>query len=393
MHRIIPALLVLGVTVAGPAPTRACGPFLGLAARPTLREEAAAARAVLYGTLANPRLRGAEPGEGTTELHVQTVLKGGPDFKAGKVVKLPRYIPVADPRKPPAFLIFFDQVQGKADPYRGIEVSSPALVDYVKGAMAQGPKVSSSFLSYFFRHLDHDDPAIAEDALLEFAKIDYRDVPAWAKTLPADKIARWLEQPGLPPARLRLYAPLLGDCGTDRHAALFRRLLDQARKQEQTPGIDGLLLGYTILRPKEGWAYLKGILAEPALPFLVRYQGLSALRFLWGARPGVVSKKELVGAELVLLGQADMADFAVEDLRRWKRWETAEQVLGCYGKDSHAAPIIRRAIMRYALSCPDNPAVKKFLKERRQEDSEKVQDIEEALALEQASSPPSPLRP
>jgi hypothetical protein len=394
MRRIVLALAVLGVMLSGKAHTQACGPFLGLEASPTLREQAAAARLVLYGTLANPRPRGgADSTEGTTDLRVLAVLKGSPDLKGRKVVELPRHIPVADPQNPPAFLIFLDLVKGKADPRGGVQVKSAAMVDYLKGAMALDPKKSSAFLSYFFRHLDHADREIADDALLEFARIDYRDVPSWAKGLPADKIAGWLEQPNLLPARVRLYAPLLGDCGGDRHAALLRRMLDQARKQEGDRGVDGLFLGYTILRPREGWAYLQTILGDPESPFHFRFQGLRATRFLWGARQGVVSKEKLVGGILLLVGQGDIADLAVEELRQWKQWEPAEQVLSYYGKASHAVPIIRRAIIRYALCCPDRPTVRMFLAERRRDAPEMVQETEETLALEGTGRPDSPLRP
>jgi hypothetical protein len=349
---------------------------------------------VLYGTLASPRPHGrADSGEGTTELHVHTVLKGGPAFKDGIVVELPRHVPVADPRNPPAFVVFFDLVHGKADPYRGMQIKSAAVVDYLKGAMALDPKKPAEFLSYFFRHLDHADSEIAEDALLEFAKIDYRDVPPWAKGLPADKVAGWLEQPNLPAARIRLYAPLLGDCGADRHAALLCRLVERARKQDGDQGLDGLLLGYTILRPKEGWAYIGGILREAQTPFMDRFSALRAIRFLWGARQGLVSKEDLVSGMSVLLAQGDIADLAVEDLRRWKRWEAAEQVLGCYGKDSHAAPIVRRAIIRYALSLPERAKVKRFLADRRKDAPELVRELEESLALEEVSRRDSPLRP
>jgi hypothetical protein len=391
MCRIVLTMAVVGVALLGIGHTQACGPFLGLAEGPTLRQELADARVVLYGVLTNPRLQGnADSGEGTTDLHVHTVLKGGPGFKRGMVFELPRYVPVEDSRNPPAFLIFFDLFKGKADPYRAIPVKSAALVDYLKEAMALDPKKTPEFLSYFFRHLDHADSEIAKDALLEFAKIDYRDVPPWAKRLPADKIAGWLEQWNVSAARVRLYAPLLGDCGADRHAALLRRLAERARKQEGDQGLDGLLLGYTILRPKEGWAYLRGILGDAKAPFRVRFQALRAVRFLWGARQGIICQEELVAGMQLLLGQGDIADLAVEDLRRWKQWELAEQVLGGYAKDSHAAPIVRRAIIRYAISCPEGPKVKKFLAERRNADPELIEELERSIASEEAGRPDSP---
>src|SRR5262249_31996628 len=157
------------------------------------------------------------------------------------------------------------------------------------------PKKPSALLSYFFRYLDHADSEIAEDALLELTKVEYRHIPAWAKDLPADKVACWLEQPQLPTAQVRLYAVLLGNCGKDRHAALLRRLLEQAREQVESdsggPGIDALLLGYTMLRPQEGWAYLRGILQDAKLSERVRLQARRALRFLWDAHPGLVSQE------------------------------------------------------------------------------------------------------
>jgi hypothetical protein len=390
MRPLNAGLAFLGVMVCCNTQAQACGPFLGLAAKPTLREEVASARVVLYGTLANPR-RTAVPGEGVTDLHVHSVLKGGPDLKGPRVVELPRLFPVPDPRNPPAFLVFFDLEKGKLSPYRDMPIKSAAILDYLKGAVALDRKKSSEFLSYFFRHLDHRDRAIADDALQEFARIDYRNVPVWARRLPADKLAGWLEQRNVPPARVRLYAPLLGDCGADRHAALLRHLIEQGRKQEGDRGLDGLLLGYTILRPRAGWAYVRGILGEAESPFAIRFQALRALRFIWGARPGLVRQEELVGGLLVLLGQGDMADLAVEELRTRKCWRPAEQVLGCYGKDSHAACIVRRAILRYALSCPDEPKVRAFLAERRRTDPDLVTELEEWLALEGRREPDSPL--
>lgn len=388
MNRFVLTLAVLGVTLCGTASTRACGPFLGLGATPTLREEMVAAKVVVYGTLANPRPRGsADANEGTTDLHVHTVLKGGSEIKDRGVIELPRLVPVEDPKNPPAYLIFIEIVKGKVDPHRGILLKSAATVDYLKGAVALDPKKTSEFLSYFFRHLDHADSAIAEDALLEFAKIDYRNVPSWAKSLPAEKIAGWLEQPNLSAARVRLYAPLLGDCGTARHAALVLRLIERAQKQERDQGLDGLLLGYTLLRPKEGWAHLRSILGEPALAFSVRYEAFKAIRILGGARQGVVKHEEWLDGVLLLLGQGDIADLAVEELRRHKCWEPAEQVLGYYGKDSHAVPIVRRTIIRYALSCPEKPIVKDFLAARRKERPDLVRQIKEIMADEKISRP------
>jgi hypothetical protein len=83
----------------------------------------------------------------------------------------------------------------------------------------------------------------------------------------------------------------------------------------------------------------------------------------------------------VLVGQGDMADIAVEDLRRWEMWSLCVEVLGQFPKQTHAAPIVRRAIVRYALSCP-KPEAKSFIAELRKTDADIVGDVEESLRFE-----------
>jgi hypothetical protein len=106
---------------------------------------------------------------------------------------------------------------------------------------------------------------------------------------------------------------------------------------------------------------------------------------VWGARPGLVSQEELAGGILLLLNQGDIADLGVEELRQRKCWLLTEQVLACYTRESHSVPVIRNAIIRYALRCPQGPKVKAFLAERRKDAPERVKDMEEWLAHEEPS--------
>ena len=59
----------------------------------------------------------------------------------------------------------------------------------------------------------------------------------------------------------------------------------------------------------------------------------------------------------------------LEDLRKWNRWEVCDRILGLYGKKSHDIPIVKRSIIRYALSCPA-PKAKEFVELRRKADPE-----------------------
>src|SRR5262249_25543519 len=133
---------------------------------------------------------------------------------------------------------------------------------------------------------------------------------------------------------------------------------------------------------REGWTYLRDILEDAGLSIHLRLRARTALRTLESAHPGVVSQADMLRTMLTLLNEGDLADLVVNDLRLWKRWELTEQVLGCYARDTQSARILRNAILRYALSCPEGPKVKAFLEERRKADPERVKDMEEWLALE-----------
>jgi hypothetical protein len=146
------------------------------------------------------------------------------------------------------------------------------------------------------------------------------------------------------------------------------------------------LAGYVMLQPKEGWDYILAILKDPKKEFMLRYAALRGVRFLWSSRPDLVPEKELEKGVSLLVDQSDIADLAVEDLRLHKCWDEAGHVLGLYGKKSHDIPIVRRYILRYALSCP-TPEAAKFIADLRQKDPEMVKDIEEFLKLENPAQP------
>jgi hypothetical protein len=76
-----------------------------------------------------------------------------------------------------------------------------------------------------------------------------------------------------------------------------------------------------------------------------------------------------------------MADMAIEDLRRWKWWDLTNEVLAQYGKTTHAAPLVKNAILRYALCCPE-PAAAAFVKNVRAANPAWVREVEESIEFE-----------
>jgi hypothetical protein len=383
----IRSLLVLGLFVAGlcllPGYSPAC-PFCSMQGQ-TLMGDVGQATMVLYGTFANAQLNaGDDSGGGSTDLQIEAIIKNNEVLGNKKVITLPRYIP-PDKNSKTKFLVFCDVFKGKIDPYRGVPVAADCdIVKYLKGAMEVQPKSIEARLRFYFDFLDDKEPEIATDAYKEFANADYKDYRGMAKQLPAEKIAAWLEDANTPKYRMGLYASMLGHCGKPQHAALLRTMLDDPRKRV-SEGIDGIIAGYVMLDPKGGWDYTRALLKDSSKEFLQRYAALRAVRFLWESRPDLVSKNDLVEGVTCLLGQSDIADLAIEDLRKWGRWELCDQILDLQTKKSHDVPIIRRAILRFALSCPQGQAAA-FVDKMRKRDPDSVKDAEELLKLETKTS-------
>jgi hypothetical protein len=353
----------------------------------TLREDAASARLIVYGTLSNPRFNAAVHGAGSdgaaTDLAIERVLKAHAVLGGQRVLTLPRYVPV-DASRPTKFLVFCDVVNGRLDPFRGCP-ASPALVEYVAGALRLEPAAKGQQFAYFGRFIDHAEPEVAADAFREFAKAGDLDITLAAKQLDPAQIRKLLVDVRTPPERLTLFAYMLGGCGTPADADLLRDLIRRS-DDRSSRAIGGLLAGYTQLRPDDGWKLLLGGLADPRQPFPRRLAMLGTVRFFYQSQP--MSRSRAVGAVVALLPQGDMADLAVEDLRRWHEWGPCSDVLSHFDKKTHAAPMVRRAIVRYAINCP-RPEARQFVERLRRADPELVRDVEQSLEFEKPVRPPA----
>jgi hypothetical protein len=384
LRRSLPLLAVAALVVAAPS-ARAC-PFCSMSGQ-TLTGQVNQATLVLYGSLTNAKdtSKDGDMSEGTTDLVIDSVIKPDPIVNGLKVVTIPRYVP------PPAegkwkYVVFCDVFKGKIDYYAGMAVKADSNLDaYLKGALCFKDEKSGKRLRFFFDYLDNDDPEISNDAYKEFGNADYKDYKDMAADLPADKIAGWLgPKAKTAPFRYGLYASMLGHCGKkdpDKYAAVLRKLLDDPDRRGGT-GMDGVMAGYTLLKPEEGWKYTVNILKDSKKDFMYRYAALRAVRFLHDSRTDVIDRKRLVEGVAQLLDQGDIADLAVEDLRKWRCWDMADKVLALRGTKAYETPIVRRSVLRFALSCKDNKACRDHVAAERAKDAEKVSEAEELLELE-----------
>lgn len=375
---LIPGFLFL-LLVALPCPAPACSLCAGIELKLTLRQEAAQAKLILFGPISNPRLNAGTTG--ATDLTIDAVLKHDPFIANKKAVELPQYLPVSDPKDPPRYVVFCDIVQNKLDPYRGVPFKSAAAGDYLKGAMALDRTDQGKALLYFAKYLEHPDKEIARDAFMEFAKANDRDIGQIASKLSPERLREWLQNPQTLTERLSLYAFLLGACGGEQDAQLLRGMIQNPTDRNML-ALDGVLAGYLQLRPKEAWFEVLGVLQDEKKSFTLRFAVLRTLRFQYGWRPKEVRDQVLVGLK-VLIPQGDIADLAIEDLRRWQLWDLTPDVLAQYEKKSHDAPLMRRTIVRYALCCP-KPEAATFVGKVRQSDAKLVQEVEDSLKAENA---------
>lgn len=322
------------------------------------------------------------PNKGSVDLVILKTLKSHPLLDGKDVVRIPRYVPIEDPKNPPQLLVFFDVFKGELDPFSG-PPADESVVKYVEGLMAWDGKDRASLLRYCFDFLRHANLAVAEDAHREFRQSKDADLRKAAPMLAAAELRRGLSDKKTPDGRRCLFALLLAHVGNREDAALVRKLLgDLASKQSDDDFVVNAFVSYTILNPKEGWEHsLRAINDGDPSQFMLRYNALRAARQFLSERPGIVSEKEVLHFFDRALDQPDIADFAADYLRLEKQWVFTGKILSLPKKKGYEMPIIQRSVLRYAIQCPDPLAVR-YAADAKMADREYFNDIVELLNIE-----------
>jgi len=379
---------VLAITLMFAAtPVRGHCPFCTQGKGPTLLDDYTEAKLVVLGKVVKSQM--AANGEfegGTSEFEISKVFKDH-EIRGGKMrITLPKYLTVTDAQ----FVLFCDAYKGAVDPYRGVQVGKGGeLVEYLDGAIKlKGANVSKR-LAYSFKFLNSKELEVSMDAFREFANANYSDYKDIAADFDAEKLVEWLNDPETPPYRYGLYASLLGHCGKVEHLGVLKNMLADPKKRDSS-GIDGVFAGYVFLlhkhhKDKDALNYLRGTLGDGEQDFMMRWTALKTLRFVRENRPDILAKKDITDAVALGMKHKDMADFAVEDLRKWQCWEMTPQVLDLFKKPSHKANVIRRSILRFALQAPTAEA-QAFVAEQRKVNPKWVEETEELLKLEKGFS-------
>lgn len=382
-------VMAIVVVVTLSASVQAHCPFCGTMQGQTLVKEVQQARFVLFGVPSNPQIKRDADGRefSTTDFTIEEVVKNDPFLKNKKTITLPRYIPPST-TGPEKLLVFCDLNNDQPDTYLYLTAKDGILVRYLKEALQLDEKNTTKRLYFYFNYLDHVDNEIATDAFKEFGKADYADVVKMVKAHGDDAMRKrlqvWLKDPNTAIYRYGLLGLMLGLCGKQEDGELFLSLLNDPDKS-LISGIDGILAGYILVDKVNGWKYTQSLVSSSNLDFNKRYAALRTIRFLWESHIGYVPQEDLLKTMETFVGQGDIADLAIEDLRKWKQWKFTSTIIQQSKRETHLAPIVQRAVLRYMLSVPDDAAAKAYVEDVRKTHPEKIRDAQEILDLEKVS--------
>jgi len=379
----------------------------------TFSGEVSTAHFIIVGTIQKSEHDPADFSKGKTELKIDAVIKPHPYLNGKTSITIPRYIP-GDPQGQPLKMLVFCElhtpilytlasaITGPAllcdarftqlDAYRGEQLAADSrLATYLQGAFRVRELAVTERLKYFLQYLDDPELQISTDALNEFASANYGDVRPVAEKASADQLLMWIKNPGTPQSRLGLYGLLLGHCGNAAHAKELRQILDR-NDSGLSGGLDGLIAAYVMLEPEAGYNYLLQLLKDPKIDQSVRYAVLKVFRFFWDYRSDLVAKPKILEGMKRIVAMPEMADLAIDDLRKWQCWDQAGLVLSLIQQPAHMKEAMnRRAILKFAIACPTQLTEAKAYVERvRKEDPDRVKYVEQALQDEITPLPPQP---
>ena len=360
---LVAACLFAGATLAA-APARAC-PFCS-AVSLTFAQEIAQSEVAVIAKLVEPPPAAALAPAATGPLpkgkfEVVEVLKGGDLVAAAGHAG-------AD-AKPIETIMLDEQPVGTTFLLMGVEPpglvwSSPIRVGeraitYLK-QLGDLPEKGPDRLAFFLGHLEDEDETLTRDAYDEFAVAPYEDVKGLEDKMDAARLLSWIEDPKVPANRRRLYATMLGVCGTPAEAERIAAILEgkgvAAEQPEVRNGLDALIACHVALQGDKALDLVDRLFLARAgqdkeIPFTETYAAVMALRFL-GEESDLVPRERVLESLKLLLDEPKLADLVIADLARWQDWSVIDRLVAIF-KDAKADNIfVREPIVNYLRACP-----------------------------------------
>jgi hypothetical protein len=243
---------------------------------------------------------------------------------------------------------------------------SERAVAYLK-KLADLPEKGADRLAFFQQHLEDGDETLARDAYDEFAVAPYEDVRGLENRMDPTQLLAWIENPKVQSSRRRLYATMLGVCGTKSDAERIGRILvggnsgteaaagpQQADMAELRSGLDALIACYVTLRGPEGLDLVDSLFLQRKdrdIPFTETYAAVMALRFL-GEESQIVPRQRVLQSLRILLDEPKLADLVIADLARWQDWSAIGKLTELFEKAEADNIFVREPVVNYLRACP-----------------------------------------
>ncbi|NDC54504.1 MAG: hypothetical protein EBZ74_09510 [Planctomycetia bacterium] len=234
---------------------------------------------------------------------------------------------------------------------------SDRAVDYLR-KLGDLPEKGADRLAFFQKYLEDADETLARDAYDEFAVAPYADVRGLESRMDPTQLLAWIENPKVQSNRRRLYATMLGVCGTkadaDRIAEILKGENLPADKAEIRSGLDALIACYVTLKGPEGLDLVDRLFLDRKgrdVPFTETYAAVMALRFL-GEESEVVPRERVLASLRILLDEPKLADLVIADLARWQDWSVVGRLSELFEKADAENIFVREPVVNYLRACP-----------------------------------------
>jgi len=234
---------------------------------------------------------------------------------------------------------------------------SERAVQYLR-KLSTLPEKGPDRLAFFQQHLEDPDETLARDAYDEFAVAPYADVRGLADRMDPTQLLGWIENPKVQANRRRLYATMLGACGTKADAERIGAILANQdlgpEKAEVRSGLDALIACYVTLKGPEGLDLIDELFLNRRgreIPFTETYAAVMALRFL-GEESQSVPRERVLASLRLLLAEPKLADLVIADLARWQDWSVIDRLVELFEKAEADNIFVREPIVNYLRACP-----------------------------------------
>ena len=271
-------------------------------------------------------------------------------IEMGQLVSFPNYAP---PESGGRYLLTASP--GADGPiWEKFEAISVARTDYLtRQPAATAPKPQQ--LTYALKFLEHDDPAIAEDAYGQLARASYSQLASLQDDLNPDHLREWIRHADSPAQRSRtgLYGYLLGLCGSEADAKFLRYVILR-QGDRYGYGVEGLTVGYLNVSGAEGLDMIELHMSrnEENVCF---FSILPALDYFREEAPERIPVERLQSSLHLALSRPDTAEIAIPMLTRWEDWSAVEQVGELYFDEAFQEQQLQLSILTYLVSASKQP--------------------------------------